>query len=212
MWHIFSNSKKTLHASMDGAAIAKLARRLPRLGIKVLPGLSQAEIENINHIFKVDMPQDLQELLRICVPIGRRGESGRSFFNWHENPQEIYNQIQDKIMGSLRFDITEGQYWSDAFGERPDGLEEAIAQAQKVVADFPALFPVYGHRYMPSVYPGEHPPVISFHQFVDVIVYGDNLHDYFINEFELPLEIISTDEVLVEDVPYWGPSFNADDA
>jgi hypothetical protein len=40
--------------------------------------------------------------------------------------------------------------WHDAWGDRPEGRDEAVETARLKLAQAPRLVPVYGHRFLPA--------------------------------------------------------------
>lgn len=195
---------------MQPSPTSDLAHKLSDLGFKVKPGLTAERIEAINKAFGCEMPQDLKDLLTVCVPVAFPGKTGR-FPDWYGNPQTIAAESRIRIDASLEFDITRNNYWCDEFGPKPATREEMLRQARGVVRSWPVLLPIYAHRVLPTVYSGNHPPILSFAQFVDTIIYGNNLYDYFIKEFHLPFDAEPTREELLEEIPYWGKAFAVED-
>jgi hypothetical protein len=85
---------------------------------------------------------------------------------------------------------------------------EQAAKVKQLVKQAPRLIPIFSHRYLlidPCV-PGN--PVFSIKQ-GDIIVYGENLRDYLINEcfelLEVPEILLSEDtQHRLEKIPFWG--------
>jgi hypothetical protein len=82
----------------------------------------------------------------------------------------------------IAFDIENKKFWSEAWGQRPANLSDALEIAKAVVADAPRLIPIYSHRYIPAEPGAKGNPVFSVYQ-KDVIYYGIDLRLYFACEF-----------------------------
>lgn len=162
-------------------------------------GLNDAEIARIENALGLKLPPDLVVFYRNGLPIGPR------FPQWRENPELEVKETWEALERSFIFDIENSGYWIDAFGGKPDDLKKAGQQAFQVVRSWPPLVRIYAHRYMPT-YPHQPDlPVLSVWQPVDTIVYGNNLVDYLVREFDLNMP--KDPEINISDIPYWGAAF-----
>jgi hypothetical protein len=74
----------------------------------------------------------------------------------------------------LAFDIENNGFWNQEWGEKPSGLEVALATAKRCFAAAPKLIPLYSHRYLPAEPVSAGNPVLSVYQ-ADIIYYGRDL-------------------------------------
>ncbi len=61
-------------------------------------------------------------------------------------------------------------------------MEAAVEIAAREIGAGAPLIPIYSHRYIPSAPSEAGNPILSVYQ-TDVIYYGSDLEDYFVNEF-----------------------------
>jgi hypothetical protein len=181
--------------------VAKLAvQKLKDSGYQISEGLTDDEVKRVEVALSAHIPPDLKLLLLEGVPISE------GFRNWHEDPQKIIADSQDAIEQSLMFDIEQNDYWHESFSDKPKDIEDAKQQALAVVRTWPALMPIYAHRFITTNPQGFGNPVISVSQAVDSIYYGYNLADYLRREFEISLPVVIPKEP--PRVPYWGDAFD----
>ncbi|MBT2501068.1 hypothetical protein [Curtobacterium sp. ISL-83] len=151
------------------AAVALLRKG----GIALHPGLSDAEVNEIELRFDFRFNPDHRQFLQLAVPIAP------GWADWRDE-DEIRKSLHAPIEGVL-FDVQNGAFWPASWGDRPVDLGRALATAEVRLTSVPQLIPVRGHRYMVA---GDHnvgTPVFSVHQ-TDDIVYGDNFLDYVSRE------------------------------
>ena len=186
-----------------GSAIAKFDERylrsalaeLERSGTELGPGLDPQALERAEAAFGCRFPPELRLLLQTAVPQGDR------WVDWRRDPVEIAEAADAHIVGAFEFDILGGKYWCDAFGPRPDDLEEAVDTAVAVVRTWPRLIPVFAHRFLPSRPEEPGNPVLSVWQPVDSIVYGNDLADYLHREFGISRPDWAREAP--REVPFW---------
>ncbi|HXG66624.1 MAG TPA: SMI1/KNR4 family protein [Blastocatellia bacterium] len=148
---------------------------LEQAGVLFEPGLSQAEIRQIEEEYHFKFPPDLKDFLMFALPVSH------GFLNWRQaDKEEIVRSLSWPYEG-MCFDIAHNSFWLEEWG-RPPSLEEAFAIARKAVEYAPALIPINGHRYIPDRPDEACNPVFSVYQ-TDIIYYGCNLADYLENEF-----------------------------
>lgn len=161
---------------VDDSYIATLMKMLGAMGVAVEPGLSEAEFDQIEASYGFRFPPDLRSLLATALPVAEH------FVNWrHDSEEELRWQLDGPADG-IAFDVEANGFWMAEWGSRPDDVEEAVVVARTEVAKAPRLVPVFGHRYLPCDPPDEGNPVFSVMQ-TDIVYAGNDLADYFANEF-----------------------------
>ncbi len=164
------------------------------------PGLSDDDVVRIEEIYGVAMPPDLRILLQTGVPVGRR---------WPDWRNAVGERAEDlaRIRHMFRFDIEHnGDVWPADWGPRPTDLHDAFEISDARVGALPAIFRVYGHRYLLTTLPSFGNAVLSIWQPIDSIVYGFDLADYFAREFRIPVPSWVATEL--PDVAPWGVLFD----
>jgi hypothetical protein len=170
----------------DDSFDSKIGNALERLTSRNVifeNGLTDAEVKRVEVRFGFEFPPDLRAFLQTALPVAVRSKpEDRSFPNWRiSEPDDIVRKLTWPFEG-IAFDIENNVFWLDEWGARPDKLEEALAIAQRAVADAPRLIPIYSHRYLPGEPLLAGNPILSVYQ-TDIIYYGHDLWDYFVNEF-----------------------------
>lgn len=163
-------------------------------GIEFDKGLNKGEFEELENKFSVKFPEDYKIFLDKGLPISN------GFINWREGLKsneaaiEIINKLNWPLDGLL-YDVQHNNYWDDKWGQKPNTFDEAKEIIKREFCKIPKLIPVYGHRYIPMEPNEIGNPIFSLYQ-MDVIIYGNNLVDYFANEFkfELPNEFKRNDK------------------
>lgn len=142
----------------------------------VSSGLSDDELRRAQEEAGALFPPDLCELLAEALP------TGHGFPDWRGNPQEAMSDWRAQLIDGIHFDVMQNGFWPRAWGDRPAEPSESKKVVERQLADAPALIPIYGHRGIPNepLLPGN--PVFSVVQ-TDVVIYGVNLQNYFVNEF-----------------------------
>jgi len=149
---------------------------LRSFGIKLERGLSEAEFQSIEKRFYFRFPPDLRALLRHALPVSP------GFPNWRSDSESsLAGRLWEPIL-DISLSVQDSGYWLAEWGERPDDLQEAVETAIDILQGYPRLIPVFNHRCMPSEPFEMGNPVLSIVG-LDIIVYGENLHDYVLNEF-----------------------------
>ncbi|WP_017811920.1 hypothetical protein [Paenibacillus shenyangensis] len=166
--------------------------------ITLAPGLSDKEVSQIESIYNIQFPPDLQELLQYMLPIGRSFPIWRDFSK--STIADIRRQLDAPLEGIL-FDIEHNQFWHHSWGTRPNNLKEAQKIACQEYLKVPPLIPVYGHRYIPSTPAEVGNPVLSVHQ-TDIIYYGSNLEEYFKIEYRLKAQS-ELDDAKIKYITFW---------
>jgi hypothetical protein len=139
-------------------------------------GLTESEFKSIESEFCFKFPPDLKEFLSVALPV-----SG-DWVNWRdENRDRIKERINWPYEG-ICFDIENNLFWLDAWGKKPNSLQQCFEIAKCAINKAPKLIPVYSHRYIPESPPEKGNPIFSVYQ-TDIIYYGANLENYFKTEF-----------------------------
>lgn len=168
--------------------------RLRLAGVRLRPGLSDAELTRIQRDLEFTFGPEHRELLQAALPVG-----SRSWPNWRTDSADTLAAALDWPIDGVVFDVLNNAFWPASWGDPPRDQVERERRARVQLADVPRLVPLYGHRYL-AVDPTYQPsPVFSVYQ-SDVVVYGDNLLDWVAHEFKvLPLHPSPTRT----HVPFW---------
>jgi hypothetical protein len=116
-------------------------------------------------------------------------KEGPSFYDWMHGADCIRDALEQVVEG-LVFDVEENNLWPESWGKKPDTVEEREQRVCSLVAAAPRLIPVFEHRFLLAEPCEAGNPVFSIMQ-SDIIVYGADLHDYFLIESG---EMIAPDE------------------
>lgn len=196
-------------------------------GTRWLSGLADARIDEVERRWSVRFPPDYRLFLRRLHSVDRPmigayyEEDSRmaprerpSFYNWLTDTEALHDRFELPVEG-LWFDVEYNDLWPESWGAKPATLEEQQAHVREVVGAAPKLIPVFSHRFLLAEPCQAGNPVLSVHQ-SDIIVYGADLHDYFLAEFA---DLIGLDRQQVEKevqagiqsgwerfaaIPFWG--------
>lgn len=166
-----------------------VVEEMRKRGYEFAPGLSDAEVSEIEAAGGFTFPPDLRAFLQLGVPIGRREgflkrlEIDPAFPNWREDPAAIIANSREWVLGAFLDDIEDNDYWRDEWGARPPDINEAHAIAQRHVEAAPLLIPIHAHRFLPAEPNLAGNPVFSVWQASDTIYYASNLQSYLRFEF-----------------------------
>jgi hypothetical protein len=75
--------------------------------------------------------------------------------------------------------------WSPGWGPQPQAAQQAYAVLQEQLARAPRLLRLFGRRFLPATPRAAGNPVFSIVQ-TDIILYGNDLSDYFVRAFGVP--------------------------
>lgn len=168
---------------MERAFVERLAAFLksgPDRVDQLDPGLSDAEVQGIENRLCFTFPPDLRAILQFVVPIGGQWP------NWRGgNDHDISSRLNWPLNG-IRFDVESNGFWLDEWGPKPRETNQRLELLRHVLGRAPRLVPVYSHRFIPAEPLDAGNPVFSVHQ-TDIIIYGNDLADYFHREFGIPL-------------------------
>jgi hypothetical protein len=163
-------------------------------GTRWLGGLSEQEIVTIEQHYQVRFPPDYRLFLQVLHSVDRPLVGARylddktmipttapSFYNWQTDTEAIQATYEWLVEG-LVFDVQWGNLWLQSWGAKPTTLEAQNALVRDLVNAAPKLIPVFGHRYLLAEPCEVGNPVFSIYQ-SDIIIYGEDLHSYFLHEF-----------------------------
>lgn len=139
-------------------------------------GLSDSEIEQVESKYAFQFPPDLKEFLQFSLPISK------GWVNWRNDSEEEINSRFNWAYEGICFDIEHADFWIKEWGEKPNNLTDAFEIAKQKVQEAPKLIPILSHRFIPDKPNEIDNPIFSVYQ-TDIIIYGNNLQEYFENEF-----------------------------
>ncbi len=165
-----TSPEETTAAAGDATALLAL------LPVPAAPGLSAAELAEVQRRYGIRFAADHRALLSAGLPVGD------GFPDWrHGNAGELRDLLRRPVEGVL-FDVRENAFWYPGWGERPAAVPAAVRLAGSRLVEAPPLVPIYRHRYLPGVGGPSGHPVLSVSQ-TDIIVYGADLPRYLRAEF-----------------------------
>lgn len=144
--------------------------------VTLTPGLSAAEVVEIERRYGFEFNADHQQLLRTAVP------TGKGWVDWRSDDEESIRSRLDWPLDGLLFDVEHDSFWPSTWPTKPETLEEQREVATERIRRWPTLVPIYSHRYTPAAPAPAGAPVFSVWE-SDVIFYGDNLLGYLRREF-----------------------------
>lgn len=161
---------------------------LKRKKVHLLPGLSNEEVLAVEATFGFRFPPDYRQLLQEFLPVSDGLYDWRKALTSKKTQKNIREMLAWPLDGIL-FDIEYNEFWVHeasltvpAWGPCPPSLEEKFAIAAAEVSKYSKLIPIYGHRYIPESPHEAGNPIFSVYQ-TDIIYYGSDLENYFLNEF-----------------------------
>jgi hypothetical protein len=160
------------------SAVERAVEVLRRAGERLTPGLTDAELHDVEHRFGFRFAPEHRALLRLALPAGEGWPDWRS-----RDPADLEGRLRWPVDGVL-FDVRNDAFWPASWGPRPVEETAALAVARERLAAVPRLVPLFSHRYLPAAPAPDPSPVFSVHQ-SDVIFYGGDLEDYVQHEFWL---------------------------
>jgi len=170
---------------MNQKQVNRIIKLLKEKDISFDNGLTDTEIEKVNHDFGITFPSDLKLFLQTELPVSSGFVHWRYGINSKKGKQEIENRLNWPLEGML-FDIKNNSFWLDKWGTKPADYNKQKKIAINELTTQPKLIPVYSHRYIASEPSEISNPIFSVYQ-MDIIYYGNDLMDYFSNEFNIEL-------------------------
>ena len=144
-------------------------------------GVSNERILEIEKKINFVFPPDLRDLLMNFVPRGFHKQDA-GFPDWNNEPIESLSKRFDVFTESVIFDITNNNFWYSKWGKKPEAINDRVNLAKDKLKTEPKPIPIYLHRCMLSQPNIIGNPILSIYQ-TDMIFYGNDLYDYFKNEF-----------------------------
>ncbi len=163
-------------------------------GVTFTDGLDDREITEAENLHRFRFPPDLRQMLMTALPIGDR------FPNWRESSSTFIADRMAWPANGICFDVERNAFWHPDWPEKPENGADAVAVARRELAMAPVLIPIFGHRYLPAEPHQSGNPIFSVYQ-TDTIIYGKNLCDYLIREFD-PNRSDGLPEP-ERDIPFW---------
>ncbi|ELG85553.1 hypothetical protein A311_04354 [Escherichia coli KTE146] len=158
--------------------VAQSFKLLRENGIFITQGLTTAEIEAAEKRYNFKFPNDYKALLMQGMPL-----YDYDFTDWRNLSDEYVKYIQykmfDETISGVLCCITKFDAWPEAWGNRPDNLEERLNFSREKIKKNPLFIPIKSNRYLALSPADSGNPVYSIHEGDDVICYGENLWDYF---------------------------------
>jgi len=170
---------------MNQKQINRIIKLLRNKGVSFDKGLSNEEILRVENKFKIQFPPDLKLFLQTQLPASKSFVHWRYGINSEKGKNEIENRFNWPVRGIL-FDIKNNSFWLEKWGLKPKSSIEQIEIATNELLKKPKLIPIYSHRYISSSPYEIGNPVFSVYQ-KDIIYYGNDLANYFANEFRFDL-------------------------
>lgn len=141
-------------------------------GVKLAPGLTDAELASAEDRVGCRFPPDLQSFLQAALPCGK------GVPDWRNPSSPDIAEKLDWAALRLAFDLKDHTWWwPPPWGSRPADLGEAIRNGQEQLRLVPPLIPIWGHRFLPAEPREAGNPVFSVWKMVDSIYYGRDLRD-----------------------------------
>lgn len=170
--------------------------QLMKKGIIIEQGLEEKEIDLIESIYNITLPDPLKQFFKEGLPISK------GFYNWRDFQEKNIlhiKQVMQRPYCSI-YQLAEEVEWCERWGEKPTNKLKETQEIRKKTLKAPCLVPVFSYRYMP-VLPLQKLPVISVHE-LDIIYYGEDLEDYLNIEFGDKKQI-KIDFKNIEYIPFW---------
>jgi hypothetical protein len=173
-------------ASQLGTAAA---RRLAEYGCcEIEPGLTAAEINDVEHRYGFEFADDHRVFLMVGLPVWQPYEDGQTWLKpWPDWRDGDPDELREHLAWPVEFlldDVRRG-HLRNGRGARPDEPDEAFEVARRFVAGAPTMVPVYAHRFLPAGHGTFGHPVLSMWG-RDIIYYGTDLLDHVTYEFAVP--------------------------
>jgi len=182
-----SGNKRTIQETlsviqkMETKLLNKIISKLEKKKVSFDNGLSEKEVSGIEEIFNISFPEDLKLFLKSKLPVSTGFTHWRYGLNSDKGRKEITERLNWPLEGLLH-SIKGGYFWFDKWKTKPSDFQNQKSIVQQAFKSYPKLIPIYSHRYIPSIPKEVGNPVFSIHQ-ADIIYYGNDLADYFSNEF-----------------------------
>jgi len=188
-------------------ATEKIREIQAKMGRPIQPGLSDAEVAQVEEKYDFIFTPELREFLQVGIPA--------EWHNWRKLLAVEKGLAEDTVSQQWMWHATpenEGdvpeELWTFLRSTKEDPtLDDVIALARKHKP-----IPVFKHRMMVAVPHQPGLPVLSLHQFTDNIIYGRNFWEWLENDKMVEKGIIPEEwkqsslnlDDGVADIPFWG--------
>ncbi len=187
-------------------------RSKPSAGLRLEPGLTDAEFQRLEDDLGLRFPPDLRSFLQFMLPVHP------DFPDWRndaeneieEDQRWLFSGIWGDIDGYDYFAMNDRQEWElvpwqcqtrqPSWGSAPRERNAAYAAVRERFLRAPRLIRIFVHRFIPDTPAESGNPVFSVMQ-TDIIHYGFDLADYLHNEFGVPRPAWAADEP--RSIPFW---------
>ena len=139
-------------------------------------GLSASDLQRIESELGFPLPADFAFLLQNIR------DPDHVLFPWASFDKRKYDDLIVWVREGIESSLEEDGFWQDRWGQRPDGLPQALDMFRRNFATWPRLLPLLGHRFLAAEPCKSNNPVFSI-MGTDVICYGANLAHYLMLEF-----------------------------
>ena len=160
-------------------------------------GLSEEQIHEVEKEYSLVFTPEHRDFLKILHTIDRKeplaiGESPETgipfFYNWLTDEKELNEQMTWPFRTVLEDVLQNDQVWLPSWGKRPASKEKLTAIVENWFKKTPLLIPLTSHRFLVSDLSLNYRPVLSIWG-SDMIVYGQHLRTYLLNELQDHLNI-----------------------
>lgn len=164
-------------------------------------GVSDARISELESSLNFKFPNDLRDILSNFVPRGIK-EINNSFPDWNNESIESLQKRFDWFTEGVFFDIKNNGFWYGKWGEEPENISKKIEIAKEKLLLEPKPIPICGHRCVLGIVNCDSSPVLSIWQ-TDIIYYGSDIMEYFVNEFEGFKLKVNTSDLRFKKENFW---------
>ncbi|CAA7056888.1 unnamed protein product [Microthlaspi erraticum] len=122
----------------------KVIAHLKNSGIKIQPGLSDAELARVEAEFGFFFPPDLRVILSAGLSVGA------GFPDWRSPGARLHLRAMiDLPIAAVSFQIAKNSLWCKAWGLKPPDPEKALRVARNALKRAPLMIPIFDHCYIP---------------------------------------------------------------
>lgn len=122
----------------------KVITHLKNSGIKIQPGLSDAELARVEAEFGFFFPPDLRVILSAGLSVGA------GFPDWRSPGARLHLRAMiDLPIAAVSFQIAKNSLWCKSWGLKPPDPEKALRVARNALKRAPLMIPIFDHCYIP---------------------------------------------------------------